>query len=95
MEFLYEFGLFLLKAITIVAAILFVISGIVSASQKNKPGKGSKKPKGDITLTNLSEEYSDLARDLKQALLSEHQAKLQLKAEKKADKAKAKFDGKV
>ncbi len=90
MEFLYEFGLFLLKAITIVAAILFVVAGIVSTSQRAKDGKGRQKPRGHVTITNLSDKHDEMKNSLKQELVSEPEAKELAKAEKKAAKQKEK-----
>ena len=92
MEFLYEFGLFLLKAVTIVAAILFVVAGIVSTSQRNKPGKGRQKPRGEVVITNLSEKHEETTQQLKHGLLTGPEAKELAKAEKKAAKLKDKSD---
>jgi len=39
LEFLSEYGLFLLKAVTIVVAIVVVVSFIVAAGMKGAPGK--------------------------------------------------------
>ena len=94
MEFLYEFGLFLLKSITIVAAILFVIGGIVSTSQKNKASKTKGQTQGEIKLTNISEHYRNMVQDMQEALLSSFEAKALNKAEKKAEKEKNKKDKK-
>lgn len=92
MEFLYDFGLFLLKAVTIVAAILFVVGGIINASQRNKKNLNKTKPQGEIVLTNLTEKYQDMVSDLKQDLLPIYEAKAAEKAEKKAAKEKDKAD---
>ena len=40
MEFLYEYGLFLAKAVTIVVSLAIVISIVAGAAIKQKPGKG-------------------------------------------------------
>ncbi len=92
MEFLYEFGLFLLKSITTVAAILIVIGGIVSSSQKNKSGKIKGQLQGEIKLTNLSERYRNMVQDMQQAILSRFEAKALDKADKKAEKQKNKAE---
>ena len=92
MEFLYDFGLFLLKAITIVAAILFVVAGVVSSSQRNKVSKGRAKPRGEVVLTNLTEKHHDMVANLKQDLVSAYEAKAIAKADKKAAKEKDKAD---
>ena len=92
MEFLYDFGLFLLKSITIVAAILFVFGGIVSTSQRAKMNRPRNKPQGEVVLTNLTEKYKDMVSGLKQDLVSEAEAKALSKAEKKSHKEKLKQD---
>ena len=42
MEFLYEYGLFLAKAVTLVAAIVIVLALAAGAAAKQKQGKPSK-----------------------------------------------------
>jgi serine protease SohB len=90
LEFIYDFGLFLLKSITIVAAILIVIGGIVSSSQRGKTAKSKGQAQGSIKLTNLSDRYKDMVFDLQQDLLTKFETKELIKAEKKADKIKTK-----
>lgn len=92
MEFIADFGLFLLKSITVVAAILIVIGGIVNSSQRNKSNKSKSQNQGEIELTNLSERYRDMVQDMQQALLSRFEAKELSKVEKKAEKQKTKDD---
>jgi len=92
LEFIYDFGLFLLKSVTIVAAILIVIGGIVNTSQRNKANKTKGHAQGEIKLTNLSERYKDMVQDMQQSLLTRFEAKALNKAEKKAEKLKIKED---
>ncbi|NNJ73361.1 MAG: protease SohB [Enterobacterales bacterium] len=92
MEFLYDFGLFLLKSLTVVAAILFVFGGIISTSQRAKMNRPRNKHQGEVVLTNLSEKYEDMVSNLKQDLVSEAEAKALAKAEKKSHKEKLKQD---
>ncbi|PCJ48132.1 MAG: protease SohB [Gammaproteobacteria bacterium] len=92
MEFLYDFGLFLLKSITIVAAILIVVGGIISSSQRGKVTKSKGQAQGAIKLTNLSERYKDMVQDMQQDLLTQFETKALNKAEKKAEKEKNKQD---
>lgn len=88
MEFLYEYGMFLAKAVTIVVAILAVVIVVLASTVKHKSDKG------ELRITNLSEELAELKHDLKAELLSKKQFKAyekQLKAEEKAkEKAKEK-----
>lgn len=83
MEFLYEYGLFLAKALTIVISIALVVVVILGAAMKNK-GHG----KGELTIQNLSEDMKEQLHELKRALLSKEQLKAFDKAEKKAQKSK-------
>ncbi|MCS6239039.1 protease SohB [Shewanella baltica] len=85
MEFLFEYGMFLAKAVTIVVAIVAVIIVVLASTVKHKSDKG------ELRITNLSEELEELKHGLKEELLSKKQFKAyekQLKAEEKAkDKA--------
>ncbi|WP_198780354.1 MULTISPECIES: protease SohB [Shewanella] len=81
MEFLYEYGMFLAKAVTIVVAIIAVVIVVLASTVKHKSDKG------ELRITNLSEELAELKHDLKAELLSKKQFKAyekQLKAEEKA-----------
>jgi serine protease SohB len=91
LEFLYDFGLFLLKSITIVFAIIVVI-GVIANSKKSRPSKVKGQPKGEVQLNNLTEAYRDMVHSLQHSLLSKFEAKAIDEAEKKADKAKQKQD---
>ncbi|TVP15328.1 protease SohB [Shewanella sp. KCT] len=90
MEFLYEYGLFLAKAVTIVVAIVAVVVLVLASAVKQKADKG------ELKLTNVSEELKDLKHDLKEELLSKKQFKAYekgLKAEAKAKEKAEKADG--
>ncbi|MFQ6007078.1 MAG: protease SohB [Woeseia sp.] len=78
-EFLAEYGLFLLKAITIVGAIVVVVGMVAAAGRKAALHEG-------LEVEHLNKKYQTLASALKQAVLR----KADRKAEAKADKAKAK-----
>ena len=91
MEFLYEFGLFLLKSITIVIAII-VIVGVIANAKRSKPAKVKGHARGEVQLNNLTEHYRSMVQNLQHALLSKFEAKAIAQAEKKADKAKEKED---
>ena len=88
MEFLYEYGMFLAKAVTLVVAILAVVIVVLASTMKHKTYKG------ELRVNNLSEELQDLKFGLKEELLSKKQFKAyekQLKADEKA-KEKAHSD---
>ncbi|QYJ81108.1 protease SohB [Shewanella aegiceratis] len=90
MEFLYEYGLFLAKAVTIVVAIVAVVVLVLASAVKQKADKG------ELKLTNVSEDLKALKHDLKEELLSKKQFKAYekgLKAEAKAKEKAEKADG--
>ena len=86
MEFLYEYGLFLAQAVTLVAAILILVTGLVAVGQRNKADQHE----GQIEIRNLNEKYEHMREQL-QAVITEPDAlKSERKAKKKQDKAEAK-----
>lgn len=88
MEFLSEYGVFLAKTLTLVLALLFMVAGIINLSTKHK------KKSGRLEITNLSDQFKDVEDELKLHLVSEDEAKIlekdQRKAEKKQHKAEVK-----
>lgn len=81
LEFLSEYGMFLAKAVTIVVAILAVVIVVLASSMKQKADKG------ELKLTNMTDELKQLEKELKEELLSKKQYKAyekQLKADEKA-----------
>lgn len=70
MEFLFEYGLFLAKSVTIVIAIVVVVALIVGLSHK-----GDKSKTGQLHLTNISEELNDDIHELKRSLLNKDDLK--------------------
>jgi len=91
LEFLYEYGMFLAKAVTIVVALVAVIIVVLASTVKHKSDKG------ELRITNLSEELEELKHSLKEELLSKKQFKAyekQLKADEKAKEKAAEEDSK-
>ncbi len=86
-EFFAEYGLFLLKAITIVAAFVVVI-GVAAAA-----GKRASYQEG-LEIESLNKKYEMLAAALKQAIMKKAEWKAEAKAAKERDKAEAKSDEK-
>lgn len=84
MEFLYEYGLFVAKAVTLVIAFIIVVSTIVGVASKQKQGKGQ------LEITSLSEQLKDITHYAKQVLLDKTALKQLAKKQKKEDKAKSK-----
>ncbi|MBO6851217.1 MAG: protease SohB [Marinobacter sp.] len=89
MEFLTEFGLFVAKAVTLVVALIVVISVILSAAQKDK---GEESGDGELRVRKLNDKYRRLRESLEARLLSEQDRKAWAKKHKKEEKAKAKAD---
>lgn len=89
MEFISEYGLFLLKSITIVLAVLAIIGGAVSLTRQQ-----AGKKEESLELTNLNEKYEAMHGALKQALIDPGAQKLAAKEEKKKKKAEAKQQAK-
>ncbi|AQA18931.1 protease SohB [Halioglobus japonicus] len=90
MEFLFEFGLFLAQAVTLVAAILILVAGMVSIGQRQR----SELQEGHIEIRNLNEKYKLIGSAIRETVESEDAFKDQRKEEKKAEKKKAKQEKK-
>ncbi|AIR62511.1 protease SohB [Klebsiella sp. Ap-873] len=84
MDLIADYGLFLAKAVTIVVAIGAVALILVNVAQRKKQARG------ELRLTNLSEQYQDVQQEMQVAMLDPHQQKLWLKEEKKKLKLEAK-----
>lgn len=89
MEFLANYGLFLLKVATIVIAIIAAVGGVVAVAASSK---SAAKPsgKGHIRIKLLHEEFQDTAKHFKANIVREHELKRLEKEEKKKSKSKAK-----
>jgi len=81
LEFLAEYGLFLAKSVTVVVAILLIISGIVAAGMRQK-----KPPGGHIEIKHINDEIDAMSEALKIATIDKEVLKQQQKEKKKADK---------
>lgn len=84
-EFLADYGLFLLKTLTIVAAIVVVLGTAAAASRKATQQEG-------LEVENLNRKFRSLAATLKQAILPKAAWKKEAKADKERDKAAQKSD---
>lgn len=87
MDFLYEYGLFLAKAVTFVLAVIAIIVAIAGAAMKQHK-------KGELDITDLSEQYKETEEDIVHALLTKDELKEKEKADKKEAKEQAKADKK-
>lgn len=86
MEFIYEYGLFLAQAVTFVAAILVVVAGLMAMGQRQR----TELQEGHIEVRDLNEKYRHIGNSIQQVVVEPGELKVELKAEKKAEKAKAK-----
>ena len=88
MEFLITYGLFLAKAVTLVAAILIVVGGIIGMASKQNKGKGQ------LEISSLTEKLEELKEHALELVLDKaalkKMRKEQKKAQKQEDKAKSK-----
>ncbi|MFT6776610.1 MAG: serine protease SohB [Paraglaciecola sp.] len=84
MEFLYEYGLFIAKALTIVVAILLALGGIIGLVSKQKPGKGH------LEISSLSDKLESITDFARSELLNKDELKQFHKEQKKTLKAKKK-----
>ncbi len=82
MEYLFEYGLFLAKALTVVVAIGIVIALIVGASSKPKGKSGS------LEVTDLSEQMQNVKDDFLANTLDKKELKALHKEQKAAEKNK-------
>lgn len=84
LEFLYEYGLFFAKVITLVIAVIAIIVTIAMSASKQKAKKG------ELTITNLSDQFDDIAEELQHHLLTKEEWKQKEKDDKKKLKEQAK-----
>ncbi len=87
MEFLAEYGVFLLKALTIVVSIILVVAGIAAVSSKQKPGHD-----GHITVNKVNDDLEDYKEILESNLFEKEELKALEKSRAKEDKEKAKAE---
>lgn len=81
MEFLYEYGLFLAKAVTIVFSILVVVLVIIGTSQKFR-----RPERGHIEVRSLNDNIEGITRTLKQMVLNPEALKVEAKEARKSRK---------
>lgn len=89
MEFITEYGLFLLKTITLIAGILFLIAGLIALGQRRRHDAD-----GHIEVTDLGERFQLFEDDIKSAIFSEGELKAWHKEEKQKEKAERKAEKK-
>jgi len=88
-EFLSEYGLFLLKAATVVVAILIVIGGLIAIGSRNKRAL-----EGELNIKKINDELEDHKEQLEDSVLTKDVIKAKEKEKKKEEKEKAKAEKK-
>ena len=85
MEYLFEYGMFLAKTVTIVVAIAAILTLMVAAGQRRRH-----MPRGNITVTHLNRELDSLKDAMQRVVLDKFALKKYLKLEKKREKEEGK-----
>ncbi|MDG4596717.1 MAG: protease SohB [Candidatus Contendobacter sp.] len=83
MEFLNEYGMFLAKTATLVAAVLVMVGGIVALATR---GGGESDQRGRLDIRHLNQDYDGMALALKAATLPKKALKQARKEQKARDK---------
>jgi serine protease SohB len=83
MEFLSDYGLFLLKVVTVVIGIVVVIVAVTAAGRRAASHEG-------LEIEDLNKKYQSLAALLRKAVMNKSDWKAESKAQKARDKAEAK-----
>jgi serine protease SohB len=86
LEFIYEYGLFLAQAVTFVAAVLILVTGLVSIGMRQRADQ----QEGHIEIRDLNEKYRHIGDAFRNAIDDPESLKLHKKAAKKDEKVKAK-----
>lgn len=86
MAFIYDYGLFAAKSITLVVVVALGLITIISAIARQKANKG------ELQLTDLSADYKHNKQNLTESLLTKEQRKVFLKQQKKEAKVQKKQD---
>ena len=84
MDLIANYGLFLAKIVTVVAAIGILVTIVVNVAGRKRHQRG------ELRLTNLSEQYQEMQEEMQVARLDSHQQKHWHKTQKKKHKLEAK-----
>lgn len=88
--FFAEYGLFLLKAVTVVVAFAIILITLVASIARARKSGGGGSSEGHIEIRKFNESLEDMEESLSMALLDEPMRKQIHKDRKAADKAEAK-----
>lgn len=89
LEFLFEYGLFLAKSVTVLVVILVVIGSVAALAHKNRPHDD-----GHIEVKHLNQRFDSMRDALREAVWSAAELKKQHKLDKKQDKQEKKQEKK-
>ncbi len=78
LEFLFEYGLFLAKCLTVLVSLIIVIVFVLGSTQRNQPAQ-----QGDLEVKNINEAVKEISQSLTRSMLNPVQQKAQQKADKK------------
>tara|TARA_B110000503_G_scaffold32105_2_gene52157 strand:+ start:54112 stop:55176 length:1065 start_codon:yes stop_codon:yes gene_type:complete len=87
LEFIYEYGLFLAQAITLVAAVLILVTGLLSIGHRQRADQHE----GHIEIRDLNEKYRHINEAIRDVVDEPEVLKLERKAAKKEEKVQAKI----
>jgi serine protease SohB len=87
LEFLAEYGIFLLKALTIVVSIILVVAGIAAVSGKQKASHD-----GHISINKINDDLDNYKEILEESLYDKNELKVLEKSRAKKDKEKSKAE---
>jgi serine protease SohB len=87
LEFLAEYGIFLLKALTIVVSIILVVAGIAAVSGKQKASHD-----GHISINKINDDLDNYKEILEESLYDKNELKVLEKSRAKKDKEKSNAD---
>ncbi len=90
MEYLFDYLLFLAQAVTIVVALLLILSAVVSLGHKRQDHEG-----GHLEVRKLNDRLLDLRHAVEDSILNDAELKVQRKREIKEDKAEVKAQKKA
>jgi serine protease SohB len=85
MAYLFDYLLFLAKAVTVLVAVVFVISMLAGIRFRRRSTEG-----GHLEVRRMNDRLKDMRRTLRQAITHPSQVKKLLKREAKEDKAEGK-----
>lgn len=85
MEYLFEYVMFLAKTLTIVLAVIAIVSFLVAAGQRRRH-----MPRGNLTVNHINRELESLKDNLQRVVLDKFALKKYLKLEKQREKDKIK-----